>query len=105
MRHEIPIQTILGKPTPYSLVVEGLGDDVRLTLDAGFAGRDVDEELPCSALAELVSGGARRNDDLLGLSFETDGGELVKGTVGVGSGNERFTVRRDDLAAALNALE
>ncbi len=77
------------------------GDGVQLAINGGLAGREVDEEIGVSALRELLVGGRRRNNDLQGLTFETDGGESVILTIGVESGNERSVVRREDLAEAL----
>ena len=77
------------------------GAVVRIGLKVEFVGREVEEEIERSAFEALLAGGPRRNHDLLGLAFETDGGETVLWTVGVGSGNERFLTRRADLAAAL----
>ncbi len=104
VRHEIPLTTIHDRPTPYVLALEADGETVRLEIDEAFAGRRVEEELPRAALVDLLAGGPRRNDDLLGLTLETDGGERVTGLVSVGSGNERFALRREDLAAALDAI-
>lgn len=76
---------------------------MRILLDAGFAGRDVDEELPASAFAELLAGGPRQNHDLLGLSWSTEDGETVVGTVSVGSGYERFVVDAGQLRQSLGS--
>jgi hypothetical protein len=101
MRREIPIETIYGQSSGHTLVLEIDGEVVTLKIDGGFAGRDVDEELPKSALLELTSGGPQKNSDLLGLTLQTDGGELIKGSIGVGSGNQGFAIRKSDLIEAL----
>lgn len=101
MPFEIPIYNINGSPSSFTFDIEPSGDDVWLRIDEEFAGRRVEEELTKDSLADLVSGGPKKNFDLLGLTFETDGGEMVNGVVGVGSGNQRFMLRRDDLRAAL----
>ena len=101
MPFEIPIYNINGSSSQYVLSIEPSGDDVWLRIDADFAGRPVEEELSKAALTELVSGGPRQNFDLLGLTFETDGGEMVQGLVSVGSGNQRFLLRRDDVIEVL----
>src|SRR5690349_11128392 len=101
MPYEIPIYNIKGTLTSFFLEIEPSGEDVWLRIEEEFAGRRVEEEMTKASLADLVSGGPKRNYDLLGLTFETDGGDMVNGTVGVGSGNQRFMVPRDDLVAAL----
>ncbi len=105
MRYEVPMQTVYGEKSGHPLVLEQSGNEIRLTVDGGFAGRDVDEELPKSAFLALLSGGAQRNNDLLGLTLQTDGGPTVTGLIGVGSGNIGFIVSRDDLVAAIDGLE
>jgi hypothetical protein len=105
MRYEVPMQTVYGENSNHPLVLEQAGDEIRLTIDGGFAGRDVDEELPKSAFLALLSGGAQRNNDLLGLTLQTDGGPTVTGLVGVGSGNIGFVVNRDELATAIDGLK
>ena len=76
-------------------------ETVRISLGAGFTGREVEEELPVSAFAELLAGGPRQNHDLLGLSWSTEDGETVVGTVSVGSGYERFVVDAEEVRKAL----
>ena len=104
MAFEIPIFNINGSSSRYVLALEPEGDDVWLRIDEEFAGRAVEEELPKEALARLVSGGPQKNFDLLGLTFETDGGEMVKGLIGVGSGNQRFQMRRADVVNVLKSM-
>ena len=101
---DIPIFNFNGSATQFVMELEPSGDDVRLSIDEAFAGRAVEEELSKAALAELVSGGPQKNFDLLGLTFETDGGEMVNGLLSIGSDNQRFKLRRDDLVAALKQL-
>jgi len=98
------MRTVYGEASGLPLVLEQSGDEIRITIDGGFAGRDVDEELPKSAFLALLSGGPQKNNDLLGLTIETDGGPDVRGHIGVGSGNIGFLVSRDELAAAIEKL-
>jgi hypothetical protein len=105
MRYEVPMDTAYGEPSGYSLGLEQAADLIRLTIEGGFSGRDVEEELPKAALLELLSGGAQRNNDLLGLTLETDGGPAVWGFVSVGSDNIRFSVAREALAQAVDSLQ
>lgn len=86
--------------TPFTLDLELNGDEVTLRIDEDFAGRRVEEELPIAVLLELATGAPQKNDDLLGLTFETTETE-VHGLIGVGSGNERFILSKADLAEAL----
>ncbi len=86
--------------TPFTLDLELIGDEVTLRIDEDFAGRRVEEELPIAVLLELATGAPQKNDDLLGLTFETTETE-VHGLIGVGSGNERFILSKADLAEAL----
>jgi hypothetical protein len=86
--------------TPFTLDLELSGDEVTLRIDEDFAGRRVEEELPIAVLLELATGAPQKNDDLLGLTFETTETE-VHGLIGVGSGNERFILSKADLAEAL----
>jgi hypothetical protein len=86
--------------TPFTLDLELNGDEVILRIDEDFAGRRVEEELPIAVLLELATGAPQKNDDLLGLTFETTETE-VHGLIGVGSGNERFILSKADLAEAL----
>jgi hypothetical protein len=102
---EIPIYNINGVLSSYLLTLEPSGDDVRLRIDEEFAGRAVEEELSDAALADLVSGGPQKNFDLLGLTFETDGGEMVHALLSVGSGNYRFMFRRKDVIEALRSMK
>jgi hypothetical protein len=99
---EIPIYNINGSLSSFTLSIEPSGDDVWLRIDEDFAGRRVEEELSKAALAELVSGGPQKNFDLLGLTFDTDGGEMVNGLIGIGSGNQRFMVRSEEIRKALS---
>lgn len=86
--------------TPFTLDLELNGDEATLRIDEDFAGRRVEEELPIAVLLELATGAPQKNDDLLGLTFETTETE-VHGLIGVGSGNERFILSKADLAEAL----
>jgi len=86
--------------TPFTLDLELNGDEVTLRINEDFAGRRVEEELPIAVLLELATGTPQKNDDLLGLTFETSETE-VHGLIGVGSGNERFILSKADLAEAL----
>jgi len=86
--------------TPFTLDLELIGDEATLRIDEDFAGRRVEEELPIAVLLELATGAPQKNDDLLGLTFETTETE-VHGLIGVGSGNERFILSKADLAEAL----
>jgi hypothetical protein len=86
--------------TPFTLDLELNGDEVILRIDEDFAGRRVEEELPIAVLLELATGAPQKNDDLLGLTFETTETE-VHGLIGVGSGNERFILSKVELAEAL----
>ncbi len=86
--------------TPFTLDLELNGDEVTLRIDEDFAGRRVEEELPIAVLLELATGAPQKNDDLLGLTFETTETE-VHGLIGVGSGNERFILSKADLTEAL----
>jgi len=86
--------------TPFTLDLELNGDEVILRIDEDFAGRRVEEALPIAVLLELATGAPQKNDDLLGLTFETTETE-VHGLIGVGSGNERFILSKVELAEAL----
>ena len=86
--------------TPFTLDIEINEDEATLRIDEDFAGRRVEEELPVAVLSELANGAPQKNDDLLGLTFETTETE-VHGLIGVGSGNERFILAKADLAEAL----
>jgi len=86
--------------TPFTLDIELDGDTATLHIDQDFAGRKVEEELPLAVLSDLATGAPQKNDDLLGLTFETTEAE-VHGLIGVGSGNERFILSKAELAEAL----
>jgi hypothetical protein len=101
---QIPISNAYGKPTEYTMDLESDGDGVRILIDGGFAGREVDEEVSLGDIAFLLNAEpGYKFEDLLGLILE-NGGEEIRGIVGVGSGNERFIISKADLQAAFDEL-
>jgi len=103
MAVRVPIIDIYGVATPYFLEIERRGDEANLRIDGSFAGRDVDEDMPLDALRSLAGDSSFSFRELLGLSLETDG-SMVKGLIGVGSGNEGFVLAKNALARALDQL-
>lgn len=90
-----------GRPTSFSLqLTNGTAGNIQINISADFAGRNVDEELPLSVLKNLAGPTPSINNDLLGLTLQSDG-ENVSILIGVGSGNERCSVTSAALAAAL----
>lgn len=100
MVHSLPITDVHGRLTPFTLDLAPNGDGFTLTIPGDFAGRDVEEEVDRPSLERLVAEDGFDYRDLLGLTLTTDG-EVIRGLVGVGSGNERFTIERSALASAL----
>ncbi len=99
---DVPITDVHGRVTPFFLTLaKGRADNVELQIAADFAGRQVEEELPLYVLQQMTGPNPVLNNDLLGLTFESDG-KLVQMTIGVGSGNERCSVTCADLAVALS---
>lgn len=92
---QIPIINAYDEATPYTLDLTIDGDAVRIQVDGAFAGRDVDEELPVADLQALLAADELTNDDLLGFILRSEG-DRIHGLIGVGSGNERFSVRKAD---------
>ena len=100
----VPLFTPYGDATPFVVELSPIGTgNVQIRIDAAFAGRDVEEELPIEVLERLAGEEPFDYDDLLGLGLKTDGMK-VQGLIGVASGNERFNLQREDLAAAVAAL-
>jgi hypothetical protein len=99
---------VYGKPTGFTFdldLIDRKGEDSLCAIRIGqdYAGREVEEEIPLRVLAALAEGSTTSHQDILGLTFESDGNE-VKALLGVGSGNERFVLKREDLDAAIAAL-
>jgi hypothetical protein len=92
-----------GKPTPYTMDLLPLPDAVQVQISGDFAGRNVEEEVPLAELQRLVDEDGYDYRDLLGLTLTTEG-HVVRGLIGIGSGNERFSISRADLAKAVTAL-
>lgn len=100
----IPLFTVHRKESQGTIELSRLNDDlVQINISDDFAGRNVEEELSLEILAKIGGDEPYNCFDLLGLSFETDGAE-IKGMVGVGSGNIRFLVTREDWNSALADL-
>jgi hypothetical protein len=104
MTLSVPMSDIYGKATGFTFNLTPVSADwTQITIDEDFAGRSVDEEITNADLLRLVSEEAFTHQDILGLILEADG-DLVKGIVGVGSGNERFTLAKAALKAAIDEL-
>lgn len=100
----VPIFTAYGDATPFVVELTPIGTgNAQLRIDAAFAGREVEEELPIEVLERLAGEEPFDYDDLLGLGLKTDG-QKVQGLIGIGSGNEKFNLQPQDLAAAIAAL-
>lgn len=101
---ELSIYTVLGKETPYKIHLAGKGNVVAVGIDQDFAGRTVDEELPLQSFEKLLGSEVYKNNDALGFTLETDGLNIT-GLVGIGSGNERFQLNRDEFEKVVHALQ
>lgn len=100
----VPIFTVYGDATPFVVELTPIGaGNASLRIDASFAGRDVEEELPIEILQRLTSEEPFTYDDLLGLSLMTDGMK-IKGLIGIGSGNEQFVLQVEDLKTSIADL-
>lgn len=100
----VPIFTAYGDATPFVVELTPIGTgNASLRIDAAFAGREVEEELPIEILERLAGEEPFDYDDLLGLGLKTNG-QKVEGMIGIGSGNERFVLQRDDLVTAVDEI-
>ena len=100
----VPLFTTYGDVTPFVVELTQIGTgNVQLRIDADFSGREVEEELPIEILQRLAGEEPFDYDDLLGLGLKTDG-VTVHGLIGIGSGNEKFILQKEDLQAALAGL-
>jgi|GEM_PF-2158953 hypothetical protein len=104
MSADIPLRNGYFEPTPYVLSASREADEVTVTIDAGFAGRTVEESFAFEDFRRLGGEEPFDFEDVLGLVLRTDG-QTITGLIGVGSGNERFAVSREDWNTALLALE
>lgn len=98
---ELPLYTVFGDTTPFVMELIHEANDVTVRIDVGFAGRDVEESISYEDLAKIAGDEPFVFQEVLGLIFTTDG-ETITGKVSVGSGNERFTLKKADLLAALS---
>ena len=97
----VPLLNAQRKDTQTCLNLNFDGSDtVQITIGYEFAGRDVDEELDLATIQRVGGEEPYRCNDLLGLSFETDGHEIM-GSVGAGSGCYTFIVSREDWTSAI----
>lgn len=97
----VPIFTAYGDATPFVVELTPIGTgNASLRIEADFAGREVEEELPIEILERLAGEEPFDYDDLLGLGLKTDG-QKIHGLIGIGSGNEKFNLQREDLGRAL----
>lgn len=103
MTAKVPLLDAREQPTPYFFEVSPAGADVRVQIDGNYAGRDVDEELSLDSLTRLAAGEAIKNFEALGLTLEGMG-EKIHGIIAIGSGNDRFYLRSEELKAALESL-
>lgn len=97
---QVPLLTVFGDKTSFVLDLERKGDVYAIQIDVDFAGREVDEEIDAADMDRIVGDEPFVYQELLGLVIKTDGTQIM-GTVSVGSGNERFSVDKAALKAAL----
>ena len=97
---ELPLQNAFNEPTDFVLEITVDGENVNLAIAREFAGRSVDEDAPRSDLLEFAQVPGKKYEDLLGFILEASDDRIV-GLIGVGSGNERFSVDRSQFLAAL----